>query len=246
MAKTYRVLFLCVLTLLLMACSSGDGGSGSTGDTVLEERYMEAIKDAMITDEDELYDGLIDVVETNRYLQWSEVDGETRVLVVTWTRYPDSYPAGETIRTWWGDTWVTMVPEITDWFSENDLGYTEIILRTEQLLGLPNDSGYTHFVELWVRPGDLFRPTPDNEITDRTVLLELPESAEEWYIVWFHTTIVDSYFPMRYPWTRLGYTYDWGRADTDIGLSEFVIRQDSEVVVESNTPTEVYLQNDGS
>jgi hypothetical protein len=29
-----------------------------------------------------------------------------------------------------------------------------------------------------------------------------------------------------YPWTRLGYTYDWGNPKTPVGLSEFVIRID--------------------
>ncbi|MBI4772825.1 MAG: hypothetical protein HY788_01370 [Deltaproteobacteria bacterium] len=215
----------------------------SSNDTVLEEKYLEAVKDAMTTEEGELYDGLTDVVEANHYLHWSDINGEIRVLAVTWTPYPDSYPVGETVQTWWGDTWVTMAPEITDWFSENYRGNTDMTLRAAQLLGLPKDAGYTHFVELWVRPGDLFRPAPDNEITDRTVQLELPESAEEWYIEWFHTNIIDSYFPMQYPWTRLGYTYDWGAVDTEVGLSEFVIRQGSEVIVESNAATEAYLRS---
>ena len=29
-----------------------------------------------------------------------------------------------------------------------------------------------------------------------------------------------------WPWTRLGYTYDWGDADNHVGLSEFIIRVD--------------------
>jgi len=244
MAKTYRLFIVSLLLILPMACSSGGDVAGNSGDTLLEEKYLDAIKDAMIAEEGELSDGLIEVVETNRYLHWSDINGETRVLAVTWTRYPDSYPVGQTIRTWWGDTWVTMVPEISDWFSENYRGDADVSLRTAQLLGLPKDTDYTHFVQLWVRPEDLFRPAPDNEITDRTVLLEFPESAEDWYIEWFQATMSDSYFPMRYPWTRLGYTYDWGGANSEIGLSEFVLRQDSEVIVESIATTKAYLLGD--
>ena len=39
-------------------------------------------------------------------------------------------------------------------------------MRLEKLLGLPPNSGKTKFVEIWVRPQDLFRPSPDPEITD--------------------------------------------------------------------------------
>ena len=31
---------------------------------------------------------------------------------------------------------------------------------------------------------------------------------------------------MLYPWTRLGYTYDWGNPRNLVGLSEFVLRID--------------------
>ena len=36
---------------------------------------------------------------------------------------------------------------------------------------------------------------------------------------------------MRFPWTRLGYTYDWGNSTSEIGLSEFVIKNNSQVTV---------------
>jgi len=34
-----------------------------------------------------------------------------------------------------------------------------------------------------------------------------------------------------YPWTQLGYTYDWGNPETEVGLSEFVIKTNSKVKV---------------
>ncbi|MEZ4436423.1 MAG: hypothetical protein R3F65_28825 [bacterium] len=44
-----------------------------------------------------------------------------------------------------------------------------------------------------------------------------------------------------YPWTRLGYTYDWDpAAGSVVGLSEFVIRPGSVVGVESVTGTGAY------
>ncbi len=43
-----------------------------------------------------------------------------------------------------------------------------------------------------------------------------------------------------YPWTALGYTYDWGHPDDPRGLSEYVAPGKSQVVFESLTPTELY------
>ena len=90
-------------------------------------------------------------------------------------------------------------------------------------------------------PQSLFRPTPDNEINDTSAQLAFPASATADYKTWFNSNIIYSYYPMKYPWTRLGYTYDWGNTQSHIGLSEFVIKQNSTVTVKSVTPTTEYL-----
>lgn len=239
--KRSVVVFMILIFVIFSGCSGDEYIQIYPGQTAQGDRYENAIIDAMVAEEDEIYDDLIAITEDNDYLIWQEDGQEKRVLVVTWTGYPDSFPDGNTVTTWWGEPWVTVVPEIRDWFGDNYAGETDMILRAEQLLGLPRDAAYTHFVELWVQPDDLFRPTPDNEITDRAAQLEFPESAQEWYIEWFNENIIYSYFPMRYPWTRLGYTYDWGNEDSEIGLSEFVIKKDSEVIVESVSLTGEYL-----
>jgi hypothetical protein len=114
-----------------------------------------------------------------------------------------------------------------------------LTLRTLQLLGLPPNSSSTYFVEMWVSPQSLFRPTPDSEITDTTVQLDFPSSATSEYKDWFNGNIVYSYYPERYPWTRLGYTYDWADTASHVGLSEFVLKQNSTVIVQA-----VYTIND--
>ena len=43
-----------------------------------------------------------------------------------------------------------------------------------------------------------------------------------------------------YPWTALGYTYDWGNPDDPRGASEFVALGGTEVTFHSLTPTELY------
>lgn len=43
-----------------------------------------------------------------------------------------------------------------------------------------------------------------------------------------------------FPWTALGYTYDWGNPDDPRGMSEYVARKGAEVVFDSLRPTDAY------
>jgi hypothetical protein len=149
------------------------------------------------------------------------------------------------VNTTWGETWVTVVPEIKTFFKTHADANSNVTLRALQLLGLPANNSNTYFVEFWVNPQSLFRPTPDNEINDTTAQLTFPSSAASDYKQWFNDNIIYSYFPERYPWTRLGYTYDWGESSSHIGLSEFVLKQNSMVEVNSVTPTVDYLSSSG-
>ena len=52
-----------------------------------------------------------------------------------------------------------------------------------------------------------------------------------------------SYGEDGYPWTQLGYTYDWAPgAESEVGESEFVVRAGSEVIVESVTSQADYCK----
>ena len=53
-------------------------------------------------------------------------------------------------------------------------------------------------------------------------------------------TMINKYGPDGYPWTRQGYTYDWG-GRTKFGLSEFVIKKGVPVKIKSvTTPSVLY------
>ena len=207
----------------------------------VDQMYQNAIDDAMVAKPSEIYSGLIPIVESNHNLNWTGDPGNQSVLVVTFTKYASSYPVGQTVNATWGDTWVTVVPEIKLFFNSYSDSNTNTTLRALQLLGLPPNSSNTYFVEMWVNPQVLFRPTPDNEINDTTAQLTFPASATADYKAWFNSNIIYSYFPEKYPWTRLGYTYNWGNSDSHVGLSEFVVKQNSLVTVESVTPIQDYL-----
>ena len=52
---------------------------------------------------------------------------------------------------------------------------------------------------------------------------------------WFENNTASSYSTGAYPWTRLGYTYDWADNGTAYGLSEVIIFKGAKV--RSNVPT---------
>jgi hypothetical protein len=51
---------------------------------------------------------------------------------------------------------------------------------------------------------------------------------------------VTSYSNTGYPWTRLGYTYDWGNPKSEIGLSEFVIKNGAPIKIHSVVNADAY------
>lgn len=240
----FFIIVLSIVMLTFFTCS--EETRNNENNESLSEQYQDALEDAMIAETDEISDDLIAILPTNTYLKWKEIGGELYVLVATLTKYNSSYPVDSTVTIWWGETWVTAVPELQDWFVSHPKEKKGLALRVEQLLGMPDIAGDFYFAEVWVKPGDLFRPTPDAEITDQIAELYFPDGTDETYKTWFNDNIIYSYYPApnksAYPWTRLGYTYDWGNPDSEIGLSEFVIQKNSKVVVEAVEMVNDYIQ----
>ena len=203
--------------------------------------YRGAVFNAMLPDESDIYNNLTPIAESNNKLSWQGEGADKRVLMVAWTKYPSSYPVGQSVRTSWGDTWVTVYPEIQSYFTNHPTTDKDLKLQVAQLVGLPPNTNNSYFVELWVKPIDLFRPSADNEINDTVAQLNFPNSTDLSYKIWFINNTKYSYFTKRLPWTRLGYTYHWENNESKIGLSEFVIKKNSEVTVESLSSTSDYL-----
>jgi len=209
----------------------------------VDQMFKNAMRDAMVAEEWKICSNLTAIVDTNLDLMWQGEGDNKTVLVVVWTKYPSSYPFGGVVNTTWGETWVTVAPELKTFFKDSSVPEENLTLRAKQLLGLPRENGNTHFVELWVRPQDLFRPSPDCEINDTVAQLTFPENADPVYKKWFNDNIIYSYFTKQYPWTRLGYTYDWGNTHGSFGLTEYVLRQNATVIVESVKPAAEYLHS---
>jgi len=189
-------------------------------------------------------------------IHWEGVPGQSRVKVAAFmsrsdyeTYYKASIGTEYTLRK---SLWVTVVPELRNYFIGN-ASCPPTPKRIMKLLGLNPWKSYDVVVEMYVDSRDLFRPSPDPEITDHRAepavkaadgSWEFPDpfirySTEKLYVNgptsqsvsfpdWFKQNAIDSYDVSHeswcVPWTRLGYTYDWAWGANRVGASEFIIR----------------------
>ncbi len=249
----HRILVVAVLLTAVLALSSGCPLTGPfVTDEQLQRAYAAALADAAVPEPDEISRSLTAITPYNERLIWQGTPGASNVLMITWTSWTgyddlvgksilvdDLAKSVETSR----DTWVVTAPELKEFCRRQCLDAEDMTLRVEQLMGVPPHNGKTRFVAFWVSPDDLFRPSPDPEITDREAELDFPASTRyvtvsQEHIDWINALREVSYGPGGYPWTQLGYTYDWGHPCSEIGLSEFVIRSGATVEVESVTLNE--------
>ena len=222
---------------LLLASSVGCRSTGPpTASADASARFRAAVEDARVATEREVFRGLKPVLPDEKGLLWNGRPGESSVLVVTWTQWGgyDAFVGREMPVT--RPVWVTLAPELRELCRHyHPRRSRDLTRRLEQWLGLPPGNGKTRFVELWVAADDLLRPCPDPEITDRECSLDFPpaSAAPEGYRRWFEEQKAGSYGEDGYPWTRLGYTYDWGSATTVVGASEYLIWPQASVRVHS-------------
>jgi len=202
-----------------------------------EAAYQAAIKDASVATQDEISRELVAILPDSPNVVWNA--DRTAVLMLTWTGWTGYDDAVNSQMTLQREVWATPVPTLQKFCQNPGKLPAEggLTLRLEQLMGLPPGNGKTRFVEMWVTPDNLFRPSPDPAITDHEAELDFPVSAAmsvtQGHKEWINNLKASSYGKDGYPWTRLGYTYDWGRTDSHVGLSEFVIQQNSDVTIKS-------------
>ena len=256
-----RLLFLLVLSVsLLQGCTKDETIYTPSGQDMasLKKQYKLAVIDAKTAEPYEIYRNLIAVAyygdstagEGNLY--WSvDSAGRMRVLVVSWMKQSSTqyWPVGKTFKTSNNQaymSWITTVPEMVNFLKKSHYpDQTSLHLRIAQMLGMPPDTQNDFFVEFWVYPDNLFRPTPDPEITDHEADLYFPATISQKHKSWFLNEIKNKYdtsSTSAFPWTRLGYTYDWANPLHPIGFSEFVVDTSSLVTVKSIRSSWEYYQ----
>jgi hypothetical protein len=247
------ILFIAGCLLLFFGCAyrqtSPDSRQPSPADQ-LAAAYVAAVDDAANPEPDEIFYHLTPIAAGNPKLIWKIFYNQKYMLVVTWVEDSGYYKKVDKegfYNTQGFDIWVTVVPELKQHCTDPGFGSSNFELRLKQLLGLPLNSNKLKFVELWVRPQDLFRPCPDAEINDSSCNLRMPDQTSTTHRAWFNRYRAKSYCRSEnckdlvpYPWTQLGYTYDWGNPETEVGLSEYVVKKNSKVKVERIYPTRNY------
>ena len=190
--------------------------------------YMVSVIDAHNVEENEIMP-LVTLSDNSDMATWND---KGQVLLLSWHSYPESYIPGEQFICKYGEMWTFTDKEVLLWYDQNGQGVTDWELRFEQLLGLPVTDNKTHVSAFWVDPEEVIRPAYQTDITQQLMPECLDGSALGEYKEWFDKNAEYSYVTSAYPWTRLGYTYDWLADENEYGLTEFIILPDSVIDVE--------------
>jgi hypothetical protein len=257
---------LAVLLLQAVGCAGARKAPATAADLEsLWVLYEQAVAAARYPQPERISRALVPILTFTPGLVWDE--RREKVLMATWTKaryYTGQPPYDQTMPV---NVWLTAAPFFQEFCRATGLEGDALRIRTAQRLGLPPDNDDDAVVQMWVDPRTFFRPCPDPEVTDRECQVNLtagpvdetsscPWSAAlegqlsarfvtvaEGQLDWMCANWTSSYPPgeprKSYPWTALGYTYDWGEPDFR-GESEFILPAGTPVVIESVTPTDAY------
>lgn len=194
------------------------------------DSFASALADVGSIEDCEHWDGLEAIDRSNPNLIWDSTG--TRVLMVTWLENKPNSKTKTNAR-WWATT----VPTIRSMLQREvykkaagNVPKLNVFDRTRKYLGLRPESRPQYFVEFWASQKDLKRPCEDPEPTDhRCMSLKRLD------------TFMNKDPKKPYPFTGLGYSYDWGNEVTEVGASEFVVEEKTEIQVFQIIETSQYL-----
>ncbi|ATB29403.1 hypothetical protein [Melittangium boletus] len=240
--------------LVLMSLSACGGDPDETNPTPVEPNpprsstcdqaaFDLANLDAQTPTQAEISTNLFAISQSNPKVVWN--GDKTAVRMVVWTTY-GGYTAGTNTLT--RDLFLTPAPQLQEACKAWGLSGNELVARINQYLGLTpateGDYQNRKLVEMWVKPSALFRPCADQEVDDSTCGLTYPASATSAHKSWLNNYWGGSYSPWlttHYPFTGLGYTYDWCSGETThVGASEYVVLTGNEVDVVGYTTAAEY------
>lgn len=225
--------FLLMLVLLALISSmftschrSGDGKEAwYTDSEALQRAYLAAVEDARMAKPEEICRTLPAIISPNALDDPRQDWKSDRVLVGSMMSAADAarFPGIDYM------PWVTLPYDLTDHLLRRLPQCTDSVecrMRLIQLLGLPPDCDYGYLTFFYADADSLFRPCPDTEITDHEAELDFPSGTPSAYREWFQANARASYDSTEpYPWTRLGYTYDWHPGtESIVGPGEFIVR----------------------
>ncbi|MFY0254515.1 hypothetical protein ACDQ55_11225 [Chitinophaga sp. 30R24] len=236
----YLLVYLLFAAITFAGCKKDDSNNPAPVYN-LNQLYAQAVDDAMVADSSEISTALSPITTDNPDLQWKTINGQAYVLLATFMKYPNSYPVGDSITNTWGESWLFIPQQMKSRIAAGFTPTSDTIMRICQLLGLPpaNTSSNTHIAQIWVKASSLYRPAGNPAIDTKTSGPVLISSVTPDYTTWFNNYIIYAYYrPLtlatdaHYPWTRMGYTYDWAPGASKVGMSEYVLQASSGAWVE--------------
>ena len=196
------------------------------------------------------------VIDSAVYQRWNVrplhplvADEHGQVLVAMVTSKDGK--VGDTMTAGTYGMWVTGVPEVQT-ICRAFRG--DVPMQLRQLLGLPPDADVPRVITLKVAIADIFRPAPDDSTNtpfpcqpqpDTTLPANcgnaFPSTTTPSHYQWMAVeTLYLHAIPNGYPWTHLGYTYNWAPGSDRYGASEYVVRGNAKGVIVENVPTVRY------
>ncbi len=148
------------------------------------------------------------------------------------------------------ELWVTVEPNLQRFCANYAAGRgqhkAKLTLRLEQRLGLPPASNKTTFVRVRLAqptPDVIFRPCMYPTTSEAHCPLgPPPQEVDDNHKNWLYRQYYSSYGQARvssFPWTSLGYTFDWAPAENAEGDTEFQKYGESEFVIRKGAPIEI-------
>ena len=243
-SRLHRTLSNRVVMLLLLLSLTGLASFGQSKLKPSDKDSMVAAYNAAI------YEAAVYKAANLRPLKPLTFDPTTKsVTVVTLTSFP--YKAGPTTVPVY--VWVTQVPEVQEICQKFS---SDLELSLDQLLGLIPGTKPSNFVLMTVTEGSIIRPaTNPDPLTTMPCASPAPPNCGQWfpkgvsdtYVNWFANKTLSAWVitepsqpPVGYPWTRLGYTYNWKPGADKYGASEYVIVPNSSVTVLDVVPYRQY------
>jgi len=142
-------------------------------------------------------------------------------------------------------TWVFVMNDFKERCNRKNISrktYPDLSKRLCRFLGLSDECRRDTIVYMQVSSKSLFRPSYNTNISQRTdpKIVGRNDSINSMSVDdrrWMLSQQVSN----QYPWTRMGYTYDWGDAN-HIGVTEFILRPDTQFTKSGYTVIDDYLK----
>lgn len=176
------------------------------------------------------------------------------IVALSWIREPQIKSFQDSSGNWLTtapfELWVTVEPNLQKFCAAYATAHSgnpdQLILRMEQRLGLPPASNKTKFLRIRIA-------SPTQDVIFRPCMYPLtaaancpvgppPADIDDNHRNWLYRQYYSSYGMSKvssFPWTSLGYTFDWAPAANANGDTDFQKHGESEFVVRKGAPIQI-------